>query len=194
MSQEHESRPITGIHINLQDISLTLESDGHPVATLTFSPHGTLSFHPSSHTAEIQSGDDTLEEPGGSNGDAAASGANAEPADAVEDAAAGKSKEKAQTVVVTGRLKSQPQAGRPDRRGKPTAWARFATHEDGNPDAHLYLATFHRHTTRIALSLPQGAPITAEGYAHPADDPSGKRTDTFSIINLLAYPGKGDST
>ena len=42
----------------------------------------------------------------------------------------------------------------------------------------------------IAAGLPKGAPVTVEGYPHPSTDPAGKRLDTFSVINLVNYPGK----
>ena len=61
---------------------------------------------------------------------------------------------------------------------------------EGSADAHLYGATFHRHTAAIALGLAAGTQITVEGYPHANWDRSGKRMDTLSVINLLAYPGK----
>jgi len=97
-------------------------------------------------------------------------------------------KEKSPTVVVSGRIKTKVREGKPDRNGKPTAWGRIAVHEEGRSEAHLYLATFHRHTTRIALGLSVEAPITAEGYPHPAKEEG--KLDTFSVINLHNYPGK----
>lgn len=98
--------------------------------------------------------------------------------------------ERIRPVTVTGRLKSQPREGRPDSQGRPTAWARLAVHEEGHQDARLYSATFHRHTAGIALSLPKDAQITVRGYAHPSGDPTGKRLDTFSVINIVNYSGK----
>jgi hypothetical protein len=50
------------------------------------------------------------------------------------------------------------------------------------------VATFHRHTREIALKLPKEAPITVTGYPHPSNTP--KRTDTFSVVNIVEYPGK----
>src|SRR5205809_507993 len=101
------------------------------------------------------------------------------------------SKEKKEApLTLTGRLKTQPRDGRPDAKGNPTAWARLAVHEEGRDDAHLYSATFHRHTARIALSLTKDAQVTVQGYAHTSDDP--RRMDTLSVVNLVAYPGKPD--
>ena len=99
-------------------------------------------------------------------------------------------REKEPTVVLSGKLMSQPRQGNPDSRGKPTAWARFAAHVETEDDAHLYNATFHKHTAAIALGLAQDSPVTVEGYPHPSSDPTGKRLDTLSVINLVNYPGK----
>lgn len=98
--------------------------------------------------------------------------------------------EKEQPVVLSGRLKSQPREGRPDSQGHPTAWARLAVHEDDRPDAHLYSATFHRGSARIALRLAAEAPITVQGYPHLSNDPPTGRLDTLSIFRVLDYPGK----
>jgi len=100
--------------------------------------------------------------------------------------------EKERTLVLSGRLRSKPREGRPDSRGNATSWARFAAHEDDREGAHMFSATFHRHSARIALGLPAGAPLTVEGYSHDSGDPTGKRLDTLSVINLLDYPGKPD--
>jgi len=102
----------------------------------------------------------------------------------------GAPREKEPTITVTGRLKTEPREGRPDSRGNPTAWARLTAHEEGREDAHLYSATFHRHTAKIALGLEREAQITVQGYAHLSEDPGAKRLDTISVVNILNYSGK----
>jgi hypothetical protein len=97
-------------------------------------------------------------------------------------------KEREKTVTLSGKLKSQPKAGKPDRSGKPTAYADFAAHVEGEKGAHDYVATFHRHTRQIALTLPKEAQITVNRYPHPSNAP--KRKDTFSVVNIVEYPGK----
>ena len=92
------------------------------------------------------------------------------------------------TVTVTGRLKTRAKEGRPDRSGKPTAWAKLAAHEEGQDAAHMYSATFHRHTARIALALEQDAQVTVQGYVRPSNNPT--RMDALSVFNVVAYPGK----
>ena len=76
-------------------------------------------------------------------------------------------RDKDSTVTVTGRLKTQPKEGSPDSRGRPTATARLAYHQEGSPEAQFYFATFHGGTREIALKLPVDAPITVLGYARP---------------------------
>jgi hypothetical protein len=91
-------------------------------------------------------------------------------------------KEREKTITLTGKLKSQPKPGKPDRSGKPTAYADFAAHVEGEKAAHYYVATFHRHTKDIALKLPKEAQITVNDYP--------QRKDTFSVVNVVDYPGK----
>lgn len=176
MAPERDSAPIelTGIHIDLIDCVVTLESNDGRRAKLSFGSPSTLYEAPLPAPAL---GGEEAPEP--------------ESPEVPEPALAAK-KEVEPTVVVTGRLQAAPKAGRQDGRGKPTAWAPLAIHEDAADQAHLYGATFHRHTAALALGLEGGSQITVEGYPHPTWDPSGKRMDTFSVINLLEYPGKPD--
>jgi hypothetical protein len=95
---------------------------------------------------------------------------------------------KESTVTLSGRLKSIPKEGRPDNSGFPTAWARFAAHEEGSNQAHMYLATFHRHSREIALGLKVDSPIIVEGYPHPSTEPG--KSDTLSVIHIINYTGK----
>jgi hypothetical protein len=104
------------------------------------------------------------------------------------------SADKARTVTLNGRLKSKPREGRPDAQGKPTAWARFAAHEEDRDTAHIYSTTFHKHTAPIALGLDTDTPLTVQGYPHIQDDPGSKRMDSLSVINLVDYPGKGKAS
>lgn len=98
--------------------------------------------------------------------------------------------EKNPTVTLTGRLKTQPKEGRPDAKGRPTTVARFAAHQEGEAEAHMYFATFHRHTARIALGLAKESLITVQGYPRSTDNPN--HSDNLSVVNLLNYPGKSE--
>lgn len=91
------------------------------------------------------------------------------------------------TVTLSGRLVNAPRSGRPDRSGNPTAYARFAAHVEGEEQAHDYVCTFHRHTAPIALRLHKDDQVLIEGYPHPSS--GARRLDTFSVINLINYPG-----
>lgn len=91
------------------------------------------------------------------------------------------------TVTLSGRLVNAPRSGRPDRNGNPTSYARFAAHVEGEQQAHDYVCTFHRHTAPIALRLRKDAQVTVEGYPHPSSGAG--RLDTFSVINIINYPG-----
>src|SRR5947209_19863153 len=95
--------------------------------------------------------------------------------------------ERDKPLTLQGKLKSKPRPGRPDSRGNPTAWARFAAHEEEQDGAHMYSATFHKHTAAIALSLDKDAQLTVQGYPHPVDDPGSKRMDTLSVLHILQH-------
>lgn len=167
--QDGSGIPLTGVYINLKDRSIELEDEHGTVAKLTFASTGTIFFHPT--VAGIE-----------------ASGVAA--SEARQPGKATEPSEKERTITLTGRLKTQPKQGKSDSQGNPTAYARLAVHEEGQGEAHVYLATFHRHAMPIALSLPKDAQVTVSGYPHPSNDPSGKRLDAFSVINLVSYPGK----
>jgi hypothetical protein len=99
--------------------------------------------------------------------------------------------EKNPTLVVPGRLQTKPQDGRPDRQGKPTAWAHLLGRIEGRDGATLLSTSFHGRTREIALALEKGDQITAQGYIHwrRVDAPE-DRLSTFSVIHLIQHPGK----
>jgi hypothetical protein len=168
--------PIKGVLIDLQKQSLTLLSRTDVLATVSLSPTG-LVFEPGTSARPEPA---AVPEPTQTPIDAPAAAART-------DSAA----ERAHTVTLHGRLKSKPKEGRQDAQGRPTAWARFAAHEDDRDTAHIYSTTFHRHTASIALGLDSETPLTVQGYPHIQDDPGSKRMDSLSVINLVDYPGKG---
>jgi hypothetical protein len=170
--------PFTDIHINLTEQTITLKKEAEVVATLVFEgklpPAGVIFLPNRLQPVPAPESDQ---------------GALPQPAEKVPPASASDTaKEKEKTITLSGKLKSKAQPGKPDRSGKPTAYADFAAHVEGEENAHYYVATFHRHTREIALNLPKEAPITVTGYPHPSDSP--KRTDTFSVVNIVEYPGK----
>jgi hypothetical protein len=173
MSSEVERTgiPFTDIHINLTDQTITLKKEDEVVATLVFEgkmPAAAVIFFGSQPHALLDSPfDEEAETP-------------------VSPTSAGKEREK--TATLTGKLKSKPQPGRNDTSEKPTAYADFAAHVEGEEQAHYYKATFHRRTRDIALKLPVEAQITVFGYPHPRN--SSRSTDTFSVVNIVDYPGK----
>lgn len=174
MSSETERSPVPlrAIHINLESRAVIFEAQNGLSTQITLSPEGLL-------YALIQPplrSERAVEQP--------------LPDGPAEALAPGPRAEKASSTVVTGRLKTQPKEGRPDNQGHPTAWARLAVHEEGLPSAHLYSATFHRASRRIALTLAVNDQITVEGYPHPSGDPAEKRLDTLSIFRFLNYPGQ----
>jgi hypothetical protein len=175
MAKEEEAGiRFTDIHINLVDQTITLKKEDEVVATLVFEgklPAAGVIFLGSQPQALLDSPFDEEPEPPVS---------STSPLDAA--------KEREKTVTLSGKLKSKPQPGKPDRSGKPTAYADFAAHVEGEKDAHYYIATFHRHTRGIALKLPKEAQVTVNGYPHLSN--SARRKDTFSVVNILDYPGK----
>jgi hypothetical protein len=177
MAKEAEEVGIsfTDIHINLTDQTIILKKEEEVVATLVFEgklPAEGVIFFPNQGQT-LPAGTEAITQSAGDMSPASTS-----------DAA----KEREKTITLSGKLKSQPKPGKPDRSGKPTAFADFAAHVEGEKDAHYYVATFHRHTRDIAAKLPKEAQLTVTGYPHPSNSP--KRKDTFSVVNIVEYPGK----
>jgi hypothetical protein len=171
MTKEGQPDPLrlTGIHINFVDAVVTLEAQNGRKARLSFASAATT-LSPASDTPE----------------ELAAPGESGWPE---QDPALQESHEKQQTVTLSGRLRTKPKGGHPDRQGRPTAWAQLAVQEEGADQAHLYSATFYRATAAIALGLPRGAEVTVAGYPR-AGDPASKRLDALAILVLHQYPGK----
>jgi hypothetical protein len=88
------------------------------------------------------------------------------------------------TVRLVGRIKGTPRPGRPDGKGRPTAWVKLAVHEEGRESARMYSTTFHVGTTNKSLTLEDGSRIVVEGYVRESDDP--KRMDAFSVFRILS--------
>lgn len=177
--QEHTSQEtqLTGIYINFVERAIEFED-----------AHGTVGRIAFTGETVLIEGEPLLLATGSRDEQQQPAEPGASAATASEASAAG-TPEKVRPVTLSGRLKSTPKEGRLDRQGNPTAWARLAVHEDDREDAHLYLATFHRHTVTTALGLASGAQITVDGYPHLQTDGE-KRLDTLSVIALRAYPGK----
>jgi hypothetical protein len=175
--QAAEGVPLKGLLIDLEARSVTMLSTTEVLAKVTLSSSGIIFESGATPPAESAAVPEPTPPPV----------AVPATADSTET-----SVEKARTVTLNGRLKSKPREGRPDAQGKPTAWARFAAHEEDRDTAHIYSTTFHKHTAPIALGLDNEAPLTVQGYPHlhQQDDPDSKRMDTLSVINLVDYPGK----
>ncbi len=167
-SERAEGIPLSAIHINLTEPSITFEADNKPVAKLIFSS-GTIYFNTPKEAIEEQ----------------------AQPQEGPEQQAQQELElpvEREKTVTLTGRLKTKPKQGKVDRSGHPTAYARFTAHVEGEEGPHNFFASFHRAAANVALNLNKEAQITVEGYPHLNEDQ--KRTDTFSIIRIISYPGR----
>lgn len=164
MSAEHEGSPLKAIHIIFEAVDETQTK-------LSITPEG--AFHLISQVAAVAGAQITERSVEKLTGEATTQ----------------EGKEKLAPVTLTGKLKTQPKSGRTDARGNPTAWAMLGVHEDGSPAARMLSTTFHKHTARIAVGLPQDAVITAEGYLRPSTDPE-SRADSFSVFRLINYPGK----
>lgn len=166
VENDGNSLSLTAIYIDLKERSISFEAEDKTVAKLTLAASGTLHFH---SVDQARAGERAL-------------------ADPAETKSTPPVQERQPTITVTGRLKTKPREGNPDARGNRTVFARLAVHQEGEQEAHMYLATFHRHTARIALSLSQEAQITVQGYPHSRA--AERRLDTLSVVNILNYPGR----
>jgi hypothetical protein len=182
LEQQPERGPVP-----LKAIHIVLEAVDGRLTKLTFTPGGSFDFvsqiaafsgaaiterSVERLTAESEAGPETQERT-----EAAASAQRP----------AGKEK-KGPTHVIPGSLQTKPVEGKLDRNQKPTAYARMLGHVDGEEGAVLLSTSFHGRTREIALGLPPGSHLTAQGYLHRSSDP--ERMSTFSVIHLLQYPGK----
>jgi hypothetical protein len=91
-------------------------------------------------------------------------------------------KGKQQTVQLSGKLKSKPKPDRPDSQGKPTVWAKFAAHIEGESEAHMFSTTFHRASAEQALTFEREDRITVQGYIRPSQEPG--RMDALSVFAI----------
>jgi hypothetical protein len=186
---------LKSIHIDLEARSVeTLAQDG-VVVRFTFSPEGVFqqllaggSLEGAARRLLEVSQPDATERETAAETDAGV----LSPARSIQEASAQEvsaaSREKQPALVLPGRLQTKPMDGRPDGRGKPTAWARLLAHLEDREGAVLLSVTFHNRTRDIALGLVDGDAITAQGYLHPSRDP--ERLSTFSVFHLINYPGK----
>ncbi len=176
MSKEQESIRVTTIRIALEDQSVTLDSSTGPLAKLTFSS-GSIYFQAAAESPSGAPISDAISLGGPRSHDTSPTVADPEDIEPQE--------EKQRPVVLQGRLLGRVREGRPDSRGRKTAWARFAAHEDGQDKPHLYSATFHRGSAAGVLALPADSRLVVEGYVHQSNDPEGERMDTLSVFRLL---------
>jgi hypothetical protein len=173
---------LLAIHINLEQRSVIFLAEDLSATRLRYSPQGLLY----ELIGTPDSSDRTVDGSAAQPAPESAAVADLSPASAPKE-----QKEKSPTAVLPGKLQTTPQEGKPDRQGKPTAWARFLGHIEGHEGATLLSTSFHGRTREIALQLQAGDHLTAQGYLHlrRAADPEG-RLSTFSVIHLLEYPGK----
>ena len=99
------------------------------------------------------------------------------------------SKEEEEHVIFTGKLKTKPKEGRRTTKGKPTAWAIFAAHDEEQEEAKIYSTSFTDSARNIALSLSKDAQITVKGYPPIPATEEGRR-DRLHVFAILNYPNK----
>ena len=98
-------------------------------------------------------------------------------------------KEEEEHVIFTGKLKTKPKEGRPTTKGKPTAWAIFAVHDEEQEEAKAYSTSFTGSARPIALRLSQDAQITVKGYPPIPATEEGRR-DRLHVFAILNHPNK----
>jgi len=163
MEREQISRRVTAIHIDLDQRSVALDFEGADAPTV------------------VVDGGDFV----------AAVSADAAPVPPQPSAVeAGATPENDTAVVLTGHLRALAKEGRPDRNGKPTAWAPFLGKAGDEEQPEAYSATFYRGAAPIALSLAKGAHLTVRGFVRPSGDPA--KNDWLSVVGVLNYPGKAE--
>lgn len=162
MEREQLARKVTAIHIDLKErsVSFDIEGDANP--------------------AQMGAGGDLVIEP--------AAVAATEAVETTAGAETNVTPEADAAVVMTGHLRAVAREGRPDRHGKPTAWAPFLGKTEDEEQPRAYSATFYRGAAPIALSLGKGSDLTVRGFVRPSVDP--EKDDWLSVVGVLNYPGK----
>src|SRR5438067_52586 len=116
MGSEQQPVPLKSIHLDLEEWTFTLEgTDGRAIR---FSPQEALQRFLSKAHSPL-------------------------PAREIEPGQSPESKETQGTITISGKLKTQPKEGSPDKRGRPTATARLAYHQEGKNEAQLCYCSFH---------------------------------------------------
>src|SRR5438105_3707986 len=116
MGQEAEPVPLKSIHVDVAEWNITLEgTDGRAIR---FSP--LEAWHQLLSQAQTPL-----------------------PAREIKPEKPQESKENPGTVTISGKLKTQPKEGSPDNRGRPTATARLAYHQEGQNEAQFCFCSFH---------------------------------------------------
>ncbi len=99
------------------------------------------------------------------------------------------SKEAEEHVIFTGKLKTKPREGRQTTKGKPTAWAIFAAHDEEQEEARVFSTSFTESARSSALSLAQDAQIIVKGYPPIPAAEEGRR-DRLHVFAILNHPSK----
>src|SRR4051794_3127682 len=103
--QGHPGIPLSGVHLDLVERSITFEASHKPIAKVVFSS-GTLYFQtPSEGRAEHPLTGEQL--PAGAL-------APAEDSPLTDDVPTAEARERETTIILSGRVKSKPREGRPD--------------------------------------------------------------------------------
>jgi hypothetical protein len=162
LERDSISRSVTGIHVDLVARSVALDVEGEDEARVIVDHGALMEPDAQAETPETAQTADGIETPAPPETEAA--------------------------VVLTGHLRAVPREGRPDRNGKPTAWAPFLGKTETEEKPRAYAATFYRSAAPIALSLGKGADLTVRGFVRPSNDP--EKNDWLSVVGVLNYPGK----
>jgi hypothetical protein len=176
MEYEREPKPLRGIYVILRSRALVLDAGDH-VTRLTLTPHG-IDYE----VLRLEHGTESLADGWTS---------DAEELETHPSGPAAESKaQKDPPAEITGKLKTKPKEGRADARGNATAWAKFAAHEEGRDEAHMYSATFHRASARLALALERDTTITVQCYVRPSAQPN--RMDSMSVFRIIGHALEAD--
>jgi hypothetical protein len=198
-NQESQQHPVDAIHYYPKDKRLVIEVEGGVTFALSQNAEGLLAqlllSQAVSQRAAVLKDDvvSATKSPQVLLESAApapepASEAAAEPAPTNPETPVASSKKRENQYLLTGRLKSKPVEGKPDGRGRPTAYARFAAHLDGSEEAWMLSTSFLAATRRIALELASNDLVTLEGYVNKNPDP--EKMDRYNVFRFLNYPGK----
>ena len=98
-------------------------------------------------------------------------------------------KEEEEHVIFTGKLKTKPREGRQTTKGKPTAWAIFATHDAEQEEAKYTAPVLPNQPETLPCLFPKTHRLPSKATPPKPATEEGRR-DRLHVFAILNHPNK----